>query len=110
MARTQNPNLEIIETAARALGPMCDELVFLGGCATVIVRHRTVRLRTCGVVSNYDDGDCQHQSTRTSAMVAKPCVQQIARRWSTLLQSVPGKVDRKLPNRVAVVHEKTVIR
>lgn len=37
MARTQNPNLEIIETAARALGPLCDELVFLGGCATALL-------------------------------------------------------------------------
>ncbi|MEM8682523.1 MAG: hypothetical protein AAGF72_03775 [Pseudomonadota bacterium] len=37
MARTQNPNLEIIEIAAQALGPMCDELVFLGGCATALL-------------------------------------------------------------------------
>jgi hypothetical protein len=35
--RPQNPNLEIIETAARALGPLCDELVFLGGCATALL-------------------------------------------------------------------------
>ena len=33
MARTQNPNIEILELAAVALGPICDELVFLGGCA-----------------------------------------------------------------------------
>ena len=37
MARTQNPNLKIIEIAAQALGPMCDELVFLGGCATALL-------------------------------------------------------------------------
>lgn len=37
MARTQNPNLEIIEIAARALGSLCDELVFLGGCATALL-------------------------------------------------------------------------
>lgn len=37
MARTHNPNLAIIETAARALGPLCDELVFLGGCATALL-------------------------------------------------------------------------
>lgn len=33
MARAQNPNIEILELAAVALGPICDELVFLGGCA-----------------------------------------------------------------------------
>ena len=33
----QNPNLEIIEIAARALGSLCDELVFLGGCATTLL-------------------------------------------------------------------------
>ena len=37
MARTQNPNLEIIEIAAEALGPLSDELVFLGGCATALL-------------------------------------------------------------------------
>lgn len=37
MARMQNPNLEIIEIAARALGSLCDELVFLGGCATALL-------------------------------------------------------------------------
>lgn len=36
MGRTQNPNLQIIEIAAHALGPLCDELVFLGGCATAL--------------------------------------------------------------------------
>lgn len=37
MARLQNPNLEIIEIAAHTLGPLCDELVFLGGCATALL-------------------------------------------------------------------------
>jgi hypothetical protein len=37
MGRTQNPNLEIIEIAAQALGPMCEELVFLGGCSTALL-------------------------------------------------------------------------
>lgn len=37
MARPRNPNLEVVEIAARALGPMCDELVVLGGCATALL-------------------------------------------------------------------------
>jgi hypothetical protein len=37
MAKAHNPNLAIIETAARALGPLCGELVFLGGCATALL-------------------------------------------------------------------------
>ena len=37
MARAQNPNLEVLEIAAKALGPLCDELVFLGGCATALL-------------------------------------------------------------------------
>ena len=37
MARTQNPNLEILEICAHALGPLCDELVFLGGCVTALL-------------------------------------------------------------------------
>ena len=36
MGRTQNPNLQIIEIAADALGPLCGDLVFLGGCATAL--------------------------------------------------------------------------
>ena len=35
MARTQNPNVEILEIAAQALGAVCEDLVFLGGCAAV---------------------------------------------------------------------------
>jgi hypothetical protein len=34
MHREQNPNLEILETAVRLLGPLADDMVFLGGCAT----------------------------------------------------------------------------
>lgn len=34
MSRVQNPNLKILEMALVALGPLADELVFLGGCAT----------------------------------------------------------------------------
>lgn len=37
MASAQNPNLDILETSAQALGPLCDELVFLGGCATALL-------------------------------------------------------------------------
>ena len=37
MAKAQNPNLEILEICAHALGPLCDELVFLGGCVTAIL-------------------------------------------------------------------------
>ena len=29
-----NPNLDILELVAQALGPVCDEVVFVGGCAT----------------------------------------------------------------------------
>jgi hypothetical protein len=37
MARSQNPNIEILEIAVRALGPVCEDLVFLGGCATALL-------------------------------------------------------------------------
>lgn len=37
MARAQNPNIEILEIAAQALGPICEDLVFLGGCATALL-------------------------------------------------------------------------
>ena len=30
----KNPNLAILELVARTLGPVCDEVVFVGGCAT----------------------------------------------------------------------------
>ncbi len=34
MHREQNPNIEILEIAVDALGPLVNEVVFLGGCAT----------------------------------------------------------------------------
>ena len=34
MARTQNPNLLILELTVAQLGELADEMVFLGGCAT----------------------------------------------------------------------------
>ena len=34
MARSLNPNLEILELAVDALGSIAERLVFLGGCAT----------------------------------------------------------------------------
>lgn len=37
MAKTQGPNLEILGICAHALGPLGDELVFLGGCATALL-------------------------------------------------------------------------
>jgi len=34
MNRKQNPNLQILELAVAALGPLTDQMVFVGGCAT----------------------------------------------------------------------------
>ncbi|MDZ7698492.1 MAG: hypothetical protein U5R49_16720 [Deltaproteobacteria bacterium] len=34
MAQVTNPNIEILEEALNHLGPLADEVVFLGGCAT----------------------------------------------------------------------------
>ena len=34
MARTQNPNLDILILAVDQLGTLTEEMVFLGGCAT----------------------------------------------------------------------------
>ena len=34
MARRRNPNIEILTVAVDRLGPVADEMVFLGGCAT----------------------------------------------------------------------------
>jgi hypothetical protein len=34
MSRDKNPNLVILETATRLLGPLVNDVVFLGGCAT----------------------------------------------------------------------------
>lgn len=33
MASHQNPNLEILNLAVERLGPLIEEIVFLGGCA-----------------------------------------------------------------------------
>ena len=37
MTGARNPNIEILEIAAQALGPVCEDLVFLGGCATALL-------------------------------------------------------------------------
>ncbi len=34
MQRLNNPNLMILELAVSALGPLADDMVFIGGCAT----------------------------------------------------------------------------
>jgi hypothetical protein len=34
MHREGNPNLQILEIAVAHLGPLADDMVFLGGCAT----------------------------------------------------------------------------
>jgi hypothetical protein len=34
MAPTNNPNMEMLQVAVDRLGPLVDDLVFLGGCAT----------------------------------------------------------------------------
>ena len=43
MARAQNPNIEILEIAVRALGPVCDDLVFFGRMRNSIVNFRSSR-------------------------------------------------------------------
>lgn len=42
-----NPNLAILELVAQALGPVCEEVVFVGGCATglLLTRERPDRIR-----------------------------------------------------------------
>jgi hypothetical protein len=42
-----NPNLAILELVAQALGPVCDEVVFVGGCATglLLTQQRPDRIR-----------------------------------------------------------------
>jgi hypothetical protein len=42
-----NPNLHILELVASALGPVCDEVVFVGGCATglLLTQERPDRIR-----------------------------------------------------------------
>ena len=42
-----NPNLAILELVAQALGPVCDDVVFVGGCATglLLTQVRPDRIR-----------------------------------------------------------------
>ena len=42
-----NPNLAILELVAHALGPVCDEVVFVGGCAAglLLTQARPDRIR-----------------------------------------------------------------
>jgi predicted nucleotidyltransferase len=42
-----NPNLAILELVAQALGPVCDEVVLVGGCATglLLTQERPDRIR-----------------------------------------------------------------
>ena len=42
-----NPNLAILELVAHALGPVCDDVVFVGGCATglLLTQARPDRIR-----------------------------------------------------------------
>lgn len=42
-----NPNLAILDVIAHALGPICDEVVFVGGCATglLLTQERPDRIR-----------------------------------------------------------------
>ena len=47
MAAFNNPNLAILELVAQALGPVCDSVIFVGGCATglLLTRERPDRIR-----------------------------------------------------------------
>ena len=47
MAAIHNPNLAILELVAHALGPVCDSVVFVGGCATglLLTQERPDRIR-----------------------------------------------------------------
>ena len=45
MPNSTNPNLELLEAVVARLGPLVDEVVFLGGCATGLLlseRMKTV--------------------------------------------------------------------
>lgn len=44
---TENPNLAILELVAQALGPVCQDIVFVGGCATglLLTQERPDRIR-----------------------------------------------------------------
>lgn len=47
MAAFNNPNLAILELVATALGPVCDSVIFMGGCATglLLTQERPDRIR-----------------------------------------------------------------
>ena len=47
MAAFNNPNLAILELVAQALGPVCDSVIFVGGCATglLLTLERPDRIR-----------------------------------------------------------------
>jgi predicted nucleotidyltransferase len=47
MAAFNNPNLAILELVAQALGPVCDRVIFVGGCATglLLTQERPDRIR-----------------------------------------------------------------
>ena len=47
MAAFNNPNLAILELVATALGPVCDSVIFVGGCATglLLTQERPDRIR-----------------------------------------------------------------
>jgi hypothetical protein len=47
VAAFNNPNLAILELVANALGPVCDSVIFVGGCATglLLTQERPDRIR-----------------------------------------------------------------
>ena len=47
MAAFDDPNLAILELVAQALGPVCDSVIFVGGCATglLLTQERPDRIR-----------------------------------------------------------------
>ena len=47
MAAFNNPNLAILELVAQALGPVCDRVIFVSGCATglLLTQERPDRIR-----------------------------------------------------------------
>ena len=47
MAAFNNPNLAILELVAQVLGPVCDNVIFVGGCATglLLTQERPDRIR-----------------------------------------------------------------
>ena len=39
--KKDHPNIKILESAIQKLGPLVDEMVFLGGCATCLLTYRS---------------------------------------------------------------------